>query len=111
MNWVVIVAALHPAEELWQAVVAETYCGLKQICHDANRPLTLFVQCHTVRDQRIVMRPYRAAVIAERIKDRLALRHGAPAPPAEHVVAHQAIANSPGAFASNDARPEQMASI
>ena len=40
-----------------------------------------FVECHAVRDERVIVRPHRATMIAERVKNFFLLRHGPPSPP------------------------------
>src|SRR5271165_4974652 len=71
MHWLIIFAPLYAAEEFGQAIVAEVHRRLVERGQDAHRAVAKLVERHAVGDDGVVVRPYRAAMVAERIEDAL----------------------------------------
>src|SRR6478672_9959014 len=104
-------APLNAAEELRQTVITEVESRLVEPGKEPVGGLAKFIERHAMGDERIVMRPDRAAMVAERIKDALIARHGAPAPAGKHIRAHEAFRYRLGAVLRQHAGEEQVAGI
>src|SRR6185437_15716794 len=65
----------------------------------------------TLGDEGIVVRPNRAAVVAQGVERGLCGREGSHAPAAVHIRRHEAARDLAGAFAAYDAAPEEVPGI
>lgn len=61
----IMLTALYYVEQFRQPVIAEVQCSLGE---DLDGRLPVFVQAHAMCDQRVVVRPEPASVVAEWIE-------------------------------------------
>src|SRR5215831_8468156 len=103
--------ALHAAKQFRQAIVPEIERGLKEGSHDPSHRLTIFVQSHSMGDQRVFVWPYRAAVVAQRIERGFVVGKRTPSPAACHVFAHQPLDHFFDTLWAQGATEQKMARI
>ena len=103
--------AREAGEQLRQPVVPEPRRRLEQSLEDLREVLVEPVAAQPERDQRAVVRPYGAGVVADRVVGGVALGKRADAPAGEHVVAHQHVADAVRPLLGDRVRPEQVALV
>src|SRR5207247_6833610 len=103
--------ALEAAPEFGEPVVREAPAGLDERSYDLVRLLTQAVAGEALRDQRVVVRPHRAVVVAHRVVGWVLARKGADAPAGVHVRLHQPARDARRATRRRDAAPERMPGV
>src|SRR5439155_24108991 len=103
--------AREAAEELRQLRVREPPAGLHERAHDLGRLLAEPVAGEAVRDERVVVRPDRAVVVAHRVVRRIPARERADAPAGVHVRRHEAMHHARGTLPRGDPAPERVSGV
>src|SRR5262249_4315663 len=105
---VVVLAALHATEQLRQAVLAE---GERCLIHGGGRLQRGFaqpIQAESVDDERIVVRPHRSAVVAERVEHWFARSERTPTPSGEQIALSEALGHLSRALAPKDTSEKEV---
>ena len=100
-----------PPEQLGQPVVGELRGCVEQRAEEAAEVVVEAVLAQAAGEQRVVVRPHRAGVVAERVVARVAGGKRAHPPAREQRIAHQRVAHRAGAFGRDRSGPEQMAGV
>src|SRR5262249_1199520 len=104
-------AAREAAEELGHAVGGEVLRGVEEPGRDLQGGRVEAVALEAARDEGVVVRPDRAAVVADRGGAGLAAREGADAAAREEVLAEEALGEAGGALGRDDAAEEGVSGV
>src|SRR5262249_26118574 len=100
----------EPAERFGE-LASEEAGRLEDRLGDRGRFGVEAIATETPRDERVVERPDRAEVVADRVVARLALGEGSHSPPREEARAHEVTDHGLGLRAVDDAAPEQVTDV
>ncbi len=105
------VLAGEAAEQLGQAQVREPLRRFDQPAGEQVRAVGRAARLQTGRDERVVVRPDRPGVVADRVVADLPRRERADPPAREHVRREQALGHDRGPLGGHDPGPQRLARV
>src|SRR5579875_392595 len=107
-DWPMSLGAAEPSPELGKPSVSKQATRAEDSLGDPICLLPMVVALHAEGDQRVVVRPDRAALVHQRCVGTVLARESANAPPVEHVIGKEPTAYLRGTIGRNDPGPEQL---